>query len=92
MHTQLSSLSSFLLVVTLCCAPLDALAQNFHGYPCLEDCSGHEASYDWAEKHDIDDADDCGGKSNSFVEGCEAYATEREEELEEDADTLDEDE
>lgn len=49
---------------------------TFHGYECTEDCSGHEAGYEWAEEHDITDPSDCGGKSNSFIEGCEAYAEE----------------
>lgn len=40
---------------------------------CTEDCSGHEAGYAWAEEQDISDAGDCGGTSQSFVEGCEAY-------------------
>lgn len=46
---------------------------EFHGYECTVDCSGHEAGYDWAERHDIDDEDDCGGNSESFIEGCKAY-------------------
>jgi len=47
--------------------------QTFRGYDCLDDCSGHEAGYQWAEDNDIDDADDCTGNSQSFIEGCEAY-------------------
>lgn len=51
-----------------------ALSQTFQGYPCTEDCSGHEAGYEWAEENEIEDADDCsGGKSLSFIEGCEAW-------------------
>lgn len=43
------------------------------------DCSGHEAGYNWAEEHDIDNEDDCdtaGDRSNSpsFAEGCKAFA------------------
>lgn len=49
---------------------------SFHGYPCTVDCSGHEAGYDWAEKHDITDPDDCSGNSQSFIEGCKSYAEE----------------
>ncbi len=48
----------------------------FHGYECTEDCSGHEAGYAWAEEKDIDDLDNCGGKSQSFIEGCQAYVEE----------------
>ena len=47
--------------------------QTFMGYECTEDCSGHEAGYEWAENNDISDVDDCGGNSNSFIEGCQAY-------------------
>lgn len=53
-------------------------ASSFAGYDCTEDCSGHEAGYKWAERHDIDDEDDCvtaGDNSNSpsFAEGCKAF-------------------
>lgn len=50
---------------------------SFMGTPCTDDCSGHEAGYQWAEENGIDDPDDCSGNSNSFVEGCEAYAEEQ---------------
>ncbi len=43
---------------------------------CTDDCSGHEAGYAWAEENYIIDPADCGGNSNSFIEGCEAYANE----------------
>ena len=54
---------------------------TFHGDPCTSDCSGHEAGYNWAEEHLIDDADDCdtaGDNSNSpsFAEGCRDYVEE----------------
>jgi hypothetical protein len=52
------------------------IAATFHGYPCTQDCSGHEAGYEWAEENDITDPDDCGGRSDSFIEGCQAYAEE----------------
>jgi hypothetical protein len=51
-------------------------AEYFHGYRCTDDCSGHEAGYRWAEDHDIHDPDDCGGNSQSFIEGCRAWAEE----------------
>jgi hypothetical protein len=51
-------------------------AQEFHGYLCTQDCSGHEAGYEWAERKGIDSVDDCGGNSNSFIEGCQAYVEE----------------
>jgi hypothetical protein len=50
--------------------------QEFHGYPCTQDCSGHQAGYEWAERKGIDSVDDCGGNSNSFIEGCQAYVEE----------------
>lgn len=43
-------------------------------FGCTEDCSGHDAGYKWAEENEVTDAGDCGGNSQSFVEGCEAYA------------------
>lgn len=49
---------------------------TFHGYECTEDCSGHKAGFEWAEENDISDVDDCGGNSQSFIEGCEAYVEE----------------
>lgn len=49
---------------------------TFGDNQCIDDCSGHEAGYDWAEERGITDADDCGGKSQSFIEGCETYADE----------------
>lgn len=57
-------------------------AQNFMGYPCTDDCSGHEAGYNWAENKGIESPDDCGGNSSSFIEGCKAYAEEQENENE----------
>jgi len=53
------------------------LAGDFMGYPCTEDCSGHEAGYSWAEEKGITDESDCGGNSQSFIEGCQAYAEEQ---------------
>lgn len=53
---------------------VDGSGLTFQGYECTEDCSGHEAGYAWAEENDITDPDDCGGNSQSFIEGCIAYA------------------
>jgi len=61
-----------------------AEAQDFRGYPCTVDCSGHQAGYDWAERKDIDSTYDCHGNSNSFNEGCEAYVEEQEQKQKED--------
>jgi hypothetical protein len=54
----------------------DDESRFFHGYRCTVDCSGHEAGYKWAEDHDIDDVDNCGGNSQSFIEGCQAWVEE----------------
>lgn len=43
-------------------------------YGCTDDCSGHEAGYAWAEENDVTDASDCSGNSQSFIEGCAAFA------------------
>ncbi len=45
----------------------------FNGYECTDDCSGHEAGYEWAEDNNIEDEGDCGGNSGSFIEGCNSY-------------------
>jgi hypothetical protein len=46
---------------------------------CTEDCSGHEAGFEWARDHAVTDISECGGNSESFQRGCEAYAEELEE-------------
>jgi hypothetical protein len=49
---------------------------SFAGCDCTEDCSGHEAGYDWADEKGIDDEDVCDNlstNSDSFKEGCKAY-------------------
>ena len=55
-----------------------AQAQTFRGYTCTEDCSGHEAGYEWAEQNGITDESECDGNSNSFNEGCQAWVEENE--------------
>lgn len=55
---------------------LDGGSGSFADYGCTQDCSGHEAGYQWAEAHGITDENDCGGNSWSFQEGCVAYAQE----------------
>jgi len=54
------------------------LNKTFHGHPCTKDCSGHKAGYAWAEKKGIETVEGCGGKSNSFTEGCQVYAKQQE--------------
>ncbi len=75
-----AALAGVLASLALLVAP--ALAEDFHGYPCTQDCSGHEAGYDWAEQEGIADPDDCSGTSNSFVEGCQAWAEDQQDDSE----------
>jgi hypothetical protein len=56
--------------------PQSSTTPTFGGYDCTDDCSGHQAGYDWAETHDIDDEDTCDSldtNSESFKEGCKAF-------------------
>ncbi|MCY1460712.1 hypothetical protein D9M71_782940 [compost metagenome] len=46
---------------------------TFDGYDCLDDCSGHQAGYDWAEENDVDDDSACSTDSPSFNEGCQSF-------------------
>lgn len=48
-------------------------------YTCTLDCSGHEAGFAWAQANDVSDALECGGTSQSFIEGCEAFVEDRQE-------------
>lgn len=41
---------------------------------CTEDCSGHDAGFEWARENGVTDPSECGGNSQSFIEGCETYA------------------
>ena len=67
-----------LIFISLLIAAMPACAQDtmFHGYPCTQDCSGHKAGYAWAQRKNIFDRADCGGKSQSFTEGCQAAVDE----------------
>lgn len=62
-----------------------AAAQYSGSHGCTEDCSGHQAGYAWAERHDISDPSQCGGNSTSFIQGCMDYAESRQRELREEA-------
>lgn len=44
-----------------------------YAYGCTDDCSGHEAGWQWAAENEISDPGDCGGNSLSFEEGCMAF-------------------
>ena len=67
-----------LFTVALLCAlaaawPTTAQDRTFGGYECTEDCSGHKAGYEWAERQGISDSNECGGNSQSFIEGCMVF-------------------
>lgn len=53
---------------------------EFKGYECTDDCSGHEAGYEWADENGItqDDVDNYSGNSDSFREGMQSYVDENE--------------
>lgn len=68
-----------------------AVPKYFGDHPCSYDCSGHEAGYAWAERQGVETPDECGGRSQSFIEGCESYAEEVQQELIESGDCEDSD-
>ena len=46
----------------------------FHGYACGSDCTSHQDGYSWASAHKISNPRDCRGMSETFIEGCLAFA------------------
>lgn len=52
---------------------------------CTSDCSGHQAGFDWAQEKDLTDESECGGDSQSFIEGCEQFVQDRRDQAEEEA-------
>ena len=46
----------------------------FHGYACGGDCTSHQQGYSWASAHKIANPMECRGTSETFIEGCRAYA------------------
>ncbi len=52
--------------------PLLSLARD-----CISECDGVEVGYRWAAAREIERAEDCAGYSESFDDGCRAYARER---------------
>ena len=66
---------------------IDDLSYETYGsigepYGCTEDCEGHEAGFEWAKDNGITDGS-CYGDSDSFNEGCQAYADAIEEKVNE---------
>jgi hypothetical protein len=41
---------------------------------CIDDCSGHNAGFEWAKENAAGDPSVCSGNGDSFVEGCEAFS------------------
>jgi hypothetical protein len=74
---QLISFLIFSLFLSACDKNDNHQVITFKGYSCISDCSGHKAGYAWAAKKGIRDPSDCGGKSSSFIEGCQSFASEQ---------------
>lgn len=53
---------------------------------CTEDCGGHDAGFEWARDNGITDESECSGNSDSFIEGCQAYVQQVEQQTEENKD------
>lgn len=66
---MISALAAFLLCVT----PAEAQDRTFGDNECTDDCSGHKAGYEWAERNSVSREADCLGQSNSFEEGCRTF-------------------
>lgn len=83
----------YLLLVLVLLIPARAWAEVGDGGPD-DPGAGHRAGYRWAERHDIDDPDDCRGCPNctSFRAGCKDYAEEQAQEKKDQRAEDDEDE
>lgn len=57
---------------------------------CTDDCSGHDAGWQWAQDNDVTDSSECSG-SGSFADGCEAYVEEIDSQVEDARDDADQD-
>jgi hypothetical protein len=58
--------------------PVGGPYEDRHGVgACENNCLLHEIGYRWAQTHGVSDAAQCGGDSEEMVEGCEAYAEDR---------------
>jgi len=64
------------IALILLASPSLVVAGDFYGYYCTDDCSGHQAGWDWAERNGVTETHECGGRSQSFIEGCLAYVEE----------------
>ena len=46
----------------------------FHGYACTLECSQLQEGYAWASSRQISNPADCRGTSETFIDGCRAFA------------------
>ena len=46
----------------------------FHGYACTVECNLLQEGYAWASSRQISNPADCRGTSESFIDGCRAFA------------------
>jgi hypothetical protein len=46
----------------------------FYGYACGTNCARHQQGYSWASAHKISNPVECRGTSETFIEGCLAFA------------------
>ena len=46
----------------------------FHGYACMLECSQLQEGYAWASAHGVHNPADCHGTSETFIDGCRAFA------------------
>ena len=75
MNARRAALALSGLVLLAGCGDRAGSYRDAHGSSaCTQDCSGHEAGWRWARSHHVTDPDRCGGNSESFREGCLAYA------------------
>jgi hypothetical protein len=46
----------------------------FHGYACMLECAQLQEGYAWASAHEIKSPAECRGTSETFLDGCRAFA------------------
>jgi hypothetical protein len=46
----------------------------FHGYACMLECGQIQEGYAWASVHGVHNPADCRGTSETFIDGCRAFA------------------
>jgi hypothetical protein len=85
-NKEIFVLKNLILIFLVTVFTPPSFGDTFRGYDCTQNCEGHEAGYSWAEQQGIDDPDDCEGNSESFIEGCRAYAEEQQGSSEEEDD------